>query len=47
MKPIYPAKRYQDMKVLMNTYFKVREEGRESGEVGGGVVRSGVVVGTD
>ena len=36
MKPIYPAKRYQDMKVLMNTYFKDRDEGRESGEGKGG-----------
>ena len=32
------------MKVLMNTYFKDRDEGRESGEEGEGVVRSGVVV---
>ena len=44
MELIYPAKRYQDMKVLMNTYFKDRDEGRESGEGEGGVVRSGVVV---
>jgi len=40
MKPIYPAKRYQDMKVLINIYFK----GRESGEGEGGVVRIGMMV---
>ena len=27
MKSIYPAKRYQDMKVLINVYFKGREKG--------------------
>ena len=48
MKPIYPAKRYQDMKVLINIYFKGRDEGRESREGEGGVVRIGMmVVGTD
>ena len=32
MKSIYPAKRYQDMKVLINIYFKVRDKGRGKGE---------------
>ena len=40
MKSIYPAKRYQDMKVLINIYFK----GKGKGEV----VRSRMmVVGTE
>jgi len=44
MKPIYPAKRYHDMKGLINIYFK----GRESREGEGGVVRSGMMeVGTE
>jgi len=29
-------KRYQDMKVLINIYFKGRDEGREWGKRGGG-----------